>query len=460
MAPPQLASLENFSDVQFRDVVHRRSTLVTPSANVIQKTYHHMDGSIPRLSGAELLTTDAGGNVLYSLMLGSNTRPLDANVLTLANAASWTANSIFTANATHMTVQTPTLTANTINCQTLNLANDVNFANVSASSLTVVGNIQIDTSTLTVDSQNNRVGIGTTNPSHALEIAGNINISSGNGLRLGGTQVLSAGTLGSSITQSNLTKLGLVEDLQSNVMTANAATLGALTVSGAANFDGIFTQTFQKSLGSATGSSLEICNINVFYGAFAAELVLVCRDNPRLSQVYQFCVVDNATGGAFHRLLPITGDGAGEVAVEIRSTSGIGSLATLRLVRVGTSDTGIIDCHLKVHYDTSDTTASIDDLSGTDSGVTVSSTIFQSTLLTQINGNVGIGTHNPSHLLTVAGAANVESLIVSQGATTTTLAVSANATIGNISTNTIVGTYASLSGNIVVGNLTSNTITS
>lgn len=160
MAPPQLQSLESFSDVQFRDVVHRRSTLVAPTANVIQKTYHHIDenGNVA-LSGAEMLTTDANGNVQYALMLGSNAHTLDANVITLANAASWSANSVFTANASHVHVRAPTLTADTIECGTLSLSDDVTFANVTASKMTVTGDLSIDTTTFTVDSVNNQVNL-------------------------------------------------------------------------------------------------------------------------------------------------------------------------------------------------------------------------------------------------------------------------------------------------------------
>ena len=238
MAPPQLVSLENYSDVQFRDVVHRRSMQVAPStgANVIQQLYHHHDGTSAKLSAAGLTTRDAGGNVQYALIVGSNTRTLDANTFTAMNAASWSANSVFTANATHMTVQVPTLTASALSVQTLSLGNDVKFANVTANNMIVTGNINIDTSTLVVDPDLNRVGVATSSPGHALDVGGNVNVSTGNVYRIGGTQVLSSTALGSGVVSSSLTSVGVLQGVSvtGNVVAGNLSTnaISATAITG------------------------------------------------------------------------------------------------------------------------------------------------------------------------------------------------------------------------------------
>ena len=44
----------------------------------------------------------------------------------------------------------------------------------SDGNLSVNGNLTVNTNTLKVDATNNRVGIGTTSPFHALDVTGNI----------------------------------------------------------------------------------------------------------------------------------------------------------------------------------------------------------------------------------------------------------------------------------------------
>ena len=51
----------------------------------------------------------------------------------------------------------------------------VNLETPAADSLTVAGDLTVDTNTLKVDSSNNRVGIGTTSPATTLHISGNSN---------------------------------------------------------------------------------------------------------------------------------------------------------------------------------------------------------------------------------------------------------------------------------------------
>ena len=88
-----------------------------------------------------------------------------------------------------------TLTANTSITGTLATAAQTNITSVGTlSSLTVSGDLTVDTSTLKVDSTNNRVGIGTTSPSEKLSTVGNVNIGNNDSsnpfsyLRLGATQ--------------------------------------------------------------------------------------------------------------------------------------------------------------------------------------------------------------------------------------------------------------------------------
>lgn len=68
------------------------------------------------------------------------------------------------------------------------------------SSLTVSGNVTIDSTTLKVDSTNNRVGIVNASPAYPLDVVGDTNLSSGSVLRINGTSVLSKGTTDDIVT--------------------------------------------------------------------------------------------------------------------------------------------------------------------------------------------------------------------------------------------------------------------
>ena len=59
-------------------------------------------------------------------------------------------------------------------------ANGTITAAMLASPLSLSGDFAVDTNVLKVDSTNNRVGINVTTPSHALDVVGNINVTSGN----------------------------------------------------------------------------------------------------------------------------------------------------------------------------------------------------------------------------------------------------------------------------------------
>ena len=59
-------------------------------------------------------------------------------------------------------------------------ANGTITAAMLASPLSLSGDFAVDTNVLKVDATNNRVGINVTTPSHALDVVGNINVTSGN----------------------------------------------------------------------------------------------------------------------------------------------------------------------------------------------------------------------------------------------------------------------------------------
>jgi hypothetical protein len=79
------------------------------------------------------------------------------------------------------------------------------------SSLSVTGDLTVDSTTLKVDSTNNRVGVCNASPDYALDVTGRINVSQS--YRIGGTDVLGQTTLGSTVVNSSLTSVGTLSSL-------------------------------------------------------------------------------------------------------------------------------------------------------------------------------------------------------------------------------------------------------
>jgi hypothetical protein len=124
------------------------------------------------------------------------------------------------------------------------------------SSLTSVGNLTsliVDTNTLVVVPGLQRVGIGLTNPSYKLHVAGSIN---GSDILVNGTPIVSGNTLGASITQSSLTTVGTLVNLNvsGNVGIGTNNPGAKLNVYGDIN-DGLYST---------------ITNLNAGTGAFGA----------------------------------------------------------------------------------------------------------------------------------------------------------------------------------------------
>ena len=93
-----------------------------------------------------------------------------------------------------------TLTANTSITGTLATAAQTNITSVGTlSSLTVSGDATFDTSTLKVDATNNRVGIGTTSPSNALDVQTSAGKFSVEALGGGSVRLASNGSMGMNV---------------------------------------------------------------------------------------------------------------------------------------------------------------------------------------------------------------------------------------------------------------------
>lgn len=219
-----------------------------------------------------------------------------------------------------------------------------------------------------------------------------------------------------------------VGNLIAGTITGNLASFTMLPFSEA-RLDNYIIRSFQGTLAAASGSGREFCSIQTTNGAYAAELNVVQSEtvSSSIAKTYQFVVRNNATANNWQRLVPLACSStgllfAGDWAVEIKVNN---ATTTLRLVRVSGSATLNFECALTLYQSRTDP-VTLSASSTTYSGLTPSTTVYENALLTQIRGNVGIGTDEPTALLTVNGRTSADSLVSANAITGFSVGVSSH----------------------------------
>lgn len=244
--------------------------------------------------------------------------------------------------------------------------------------------------TLTEPNQPNITSLGTL---EALSVNGTAtvgNVSATNG------NVSARNLEGNTLTVSGNVSAG-------NVSVGNLR----LSADGVAKLDNWIVRSFQKTLPTTAQEAVEICTITQGISGYTAELSIV-QTSPTVVtpfRLYKFTGVYNSTGTEWRRLVPLNASTAPNVGwgTEIRINT---TVTTIRLVRLGGTQTGNIECTLAICQSRAHP-VTIADSVGTASSVTLSSTPYENTLVAQVRGNVGINTDNPGHTLDVNGALNV-----------------------------------------------------
>ena len=344
-------------------------------------------------------TLSVSGNVLAGNL---STNAISGTTGTLSQTLSVTGN----VRAGNLSTNAISGTAGTLS-QTLSVAGNVQAGNLSTNAITTAtlhatGDVTVNGSTFRIDATNNRVGVAQSSPAYPLDVTGDINATGV--LRVGGAEVLSGTTVGSGITSSSLTTVGVLGNLTTNV--AGTATLGSTVI-----------RTFQKALATGLGNVSEICTITGSNLTFAGHLYVVQAETGKACLTYSLCVsAQNGSGGttngAWHRLLPISAMSTPSlfgVAAEINVDTEVNGQCKIRLVRAaGAGTSANFECVLVLQQSRGTRTITITDSAVTASGQTLATVFFKGTALTQVNGNVGIGIESPTSLLTVAGTANVQ----------------------------------------------------
>ncbi len=184
------------------------------------------------------------------------------------------------------------------------------------------------------------------------------------------------------------------------------------------------SQYFTRTLGSTERDFSFICDITGS-NAYSFELsVAQSVSGNSITKYYTGTMQFNATGGLWNRLIPLNSSGSRvttsvDWAVDIRASN---STAFLRLVRTDTSELGGttgFQCLLTVSNSLSPVTLIDSEATGTGAS---NSGVYQNTLITQVDGRVGVGTDEPTVLLDVMGDIN----------TTGKLSVSNRASLGSV----------------------------
>ena len=179
---------------------------------------------------------------------------------------------------------------------TLSTAAQPNITSLGTlSALTISGDLTVDTSTLKVDSSNNRVGIGTTSPSEELHVNSS---DSGNHTRVHITKTTTAGTAGVSLRSKDASNTWTIysEDASASKLYFYDGAASVMTLDSANNRVGIGTDSPASLLHlSTTAPILSFTDTNSFSDANDRFIIRASGGNMGNIQWYDDSASSTAT---------------------------------------------------------------------------------------------------------------------------------------------------------------------
>lgn len=173
--------------------------------------------------------------------------------------------------------------------------------------------------------------------------------------------------------------------------------------SGESLLQNMWVASYTRSLGTTAGNFTNICAASATHGAYSIHVDIVHSESASSeckSYIIPVQFVNSNTD--YYTCLPLASSGpfiANDWDLQINVNT---YTSTLRLVRTGgTTNPSNYTCTVRI-FQSSNNQVTITDTSTTGTGAT-SIGPFESTQLTQVNGNIGIGTVTPARKLHVQG---------------------------------------------------------
>jgi len=293
---------------------------------------------------------------------------------------------------------------------------------VSGGNVDITGNLVVDTSTLKVDSSNNRVGIGTTSPAEKLDIDGNIKLPDNGNVHFGVSDTAFVrgkdSTDGYVLIGTNgaiAARFDTAKTLRMNECPSLDATAGSINITGGGSGGRIAIQ------GTSTSAGAGLAEMFAFWGTNkVAGMIALSGSDTTNKDDGHLTFLTSSAGPAVTERMRI--DSSGRVIIGATSVSPANSYSNNLVVSEASGDAG-----MSIHGNNSNSNYASIYLSDAGaasrayleaqlgSGTSTNFTIGAQGITRFLNngaermridssGNVGIGTNSPSERLSITNA--------------------------------------------------------